>query len=165
MKDLNNLYNKYYATVKSELRKWGCNSFVIDDIIHEAFIIFMKDPKISGRVNRNTRGYLIQMCKHIWIQELRKQSIYEYTDRMDEYPDAGSEKSGSRMYLLIKHLNLLSETCRDVLILFSLNYSEQKISKILNLGSVKAAKNKKYYCKEKLQRMIKSDPLYSEING
>ena len=79
----------------------------------------------------------------------------------DPEPPAGNEMR----QLLLKHLKNLSSTCREILTLYGLGYSENKIGCILKLGDRTAVKNKKYYCKETLRKMILNNPLFKVIYG
>ncbi len=103
------------------------------------------------------------MCKNLWSKERRnpeKVEISEEIDLIDE--QEGKSKEVLRL-LLLKHFENLSSTCREILKLYSKGFNENKIASIMKLGDVKAVKNKKHRCKEKLRNAIEKDPLYNKI--
>jgi DNA-directed RNA polymerase specialized sigma24 family protein len=181
LEDINNLYKRYYYPTKNVLRKWGCNSHIFEDIYHEAFIIFVEKQKNAGDEKWSQQGYITRICKNKWFKERERLKIYEPLEDYEEFEDF--EESGEpgesikkQMFyynednkedhlieLLLKHLKNMSAVCQEVLNLYSLGHSEQKISNILNLDDSKAVKNKKYYCKVKLRSMVMNDPLFDEM--
>lgn len=70
-----------------------------------------------------------------------------------------------KVILLLKYFKDLPAYCKEILVLYSLNYSEKKISEMLQLPNIKAVNHKKEKCKDKLRKMIKNDPAFKEING
>lgn len=147
------------------MRKTGCSSFFFDDLYHEAFALLLSREKDGQEAVRFPYTYIIRTCKNLWIKEQKRQSVHILQDIMDHYQCREEESRSDIICLLVNHVKKLSVGCRQILILYSLGYSEDKISKTLNLGSKKAAKNKKYYCKEKLYNMMINDPQFEELYG
>ena len=110
-------------------------------------------------------GYIINLCKYLWFKERKREQIHELNDQMDQIDEVYTGSKDVMIFLLHKHLKNLSAMCREMIFLFAMNYTEQKISKALKLESPKAVNNRKEYCKSKLKSMITDDPLYKEING
>jgi hypothetical protein len=105
------------------------------------------------------------MCKYIWFKEQKRQQRYERPGEIDQYYEPEFGSNDIKLSLLDKHMIKLSAICQDVLTLYSLNYSEEEISRILNLKGSKEANNWKYNCKARLHKMIVNDPLYVEEYG
>jgi len=165
MDDLNNLYLQYYTDAKSELRRLGCNSYLFKDIYHEAFIILM-DKKKNSTVERSYNfTYVITLCKNLWSKERRNPEKVEISEEMELIDEQEGKSNDGLRLLLLKHLENLSSTCREILKLYSKGFNENKIASIMKLGDVKAVKNKKHRCKEKLQTAIEKDPLFDKIYG
>jgi DNA-directed RNA polymerase specialized sigma24 family protein len=100
----------------------------------------------------------------MWFNRQKRLKVFEMLDGMDTYLYEETVTEDVNQRLFVRHLKRLSESCREVLTLYSLGYSEEEISEALSLGGVKVARNKKYCCKEKLRKMIINDPLFKEIN-
>jgi hypothetical protein len=159
------LYHKCYKYAKSVLRKWGCNSQNFKDIYQDVFIILMGRQINSETETEISSGYIINLCKYLWFKERKKEQIHELNDQMDQVDEVYTGSKDVMIFLLHKHLKNLSAKCREILFLFAMNYTEQKISKALKLEGPKEVNNRKEYCKSKLKSMITDDPLYKEING
>jgi DNA-directed RNA polymerase specialized sigma24 family protein len=163
--DLNKLYSQYHSSAKSQLRKWGCNSDIFEELYQQAFFILAEMQETKDAGDTYTLWYVIQMCKNLWFHEQRRQRKHELTDGLDQYQYMEAETNDGLIFLLVYHMKNLSESCREILKLYSRGYSEEEISQSLNLNGPKNANNKKLYCKEKLRNMIQNDPLYKELNG
>ena len=64
-----------------------------------------------------------------------------------------------------KHLNLLDPDCQKVLTLYYDGVSIRDIMEIMGYASESYTKKKKFICKEKLIKRIKSDPDFVTISG
>ena len=82
------------------------------------------------------------------------------TIRVSEGESADEEKYA----LYLKHFLALKKSCRELLELYFSRVSESVICQTLGLKNVMEVKNKKRHCKEKLNLMVQSDPLFKEIN-
>jgi DNA-binding CsgD family transcriptional regulator len=101
----------------------------------------------------------------LWFKEYRRLRTFELFDLMDEFQAMETDTKTERDILLMQNLQYLSASCREVMALILLGCSEEKISETLNLGGARVAKNKKYYCKERLKDLILIDPLFEELYG
>jgi DNA-directed RNA polymerase specialized sigma24 family protein len=147
------------------MRKYGCESFAFDDLYQEAFSIMAEKKRTCRTEISYPYSYVIHTCKYLWFKEKRSRGIYELMDCMDDFAAVESNINYEKALLLNRNMHFLSATCKEVLALYVNGYSEEKISEMLNLGSSKAAKNKKYYCKERLKDLILIDPLFEELYG
>ena len=164
MNDLNVLYGHCYAIAKNELRKFGCDSSHFDDIYQDAFYIITERNIFPGTSVRNPRSYIVQICKILWFKERKRQKSQIQVEEIEDHSEGEPENVEIMSQLLSKYFEKLSSTCREILTLYSLNYTEEKISRILKLDGPKTANNKKLYCKDRLRKMIKKDPLFDKLN-
>jgi DNA-directed RNA polymerase specialized sigma24 family protein len=165
LNNLNHLYRKHHASAKRELRKLGCSSSVFEDLYQETFCILTEMQRQDRNEIKSPGSYIIQMCNYLWFKKRKRQEIKELLANMEVNYFAEAEENIGRIMLLIKHLKRISADCRDLLILYSLNYSEYKICRILKSDDGEAVNIKKYVCKEKLRDMIMKDPLFEEVYG
>lgn len=162
------MYKKTYRPVKNELRKWGCNRFVFDDIYHEAFSIFLDNQQAGNKQIHDPETYLRQLCRNLWFKELKRRSAFVFIEEFGDENLAVFEGSienkedEGNFALVLKHLESLPPNCKEVLVLFALNYSNKTIKAILYLKSLREVENRKYYCKEKLRKSIINDPLFEK---
>jgi RNA polymerase sigma factor (sigma-70 family) len=163
--EIKKIFDQNYASAKTELRRWGCNSVLFEDIYQEAVSGLIERQKNGDTEIRVPGTYLRQMCRNLWFRERKRQQKLDLTEDMDSFSYQEVEGNKWMSVLLRKHLKKLSPTCREMLVLFSFNYSEQRISELMNLPGTKAVNNKKQYCKDLLRDMIIVDPLFKEMNG
>ena len=165
MEHIKILYTQNYSLSKTELRKLGCPGGAFDDIYHDAFSILKQKMENEPGSIRDPRLYLRQLCRNLWVRERKRQEMFNLVENPDRYHSPEKPEKSEMTHLLLKHLKNISEKCRKILILYSLSYSEYKISRVLNLEDTKMVKNRKYYCKEKLRNLIINDPLFRKIYG
>ena len=167
MTDLIAYYKSCHAIAKDTLRRYGCNGDLFEDLYHEAFCTLMiKQSKGYKDIPINLK-FIIGMCKNLWLKELRRLRKFEDSDDFEQY-ESGSEEfafEDEKAALLHRQFENLPATCREVLKLHFEGYSEEMISEKLNLGGSRVAKNKKYYCRDKLLELMVNDPTYSELHG
>ena len=157
------LYDQHYSVAKDELRKLGCNSYIFEDIYHEAFIVLIKLHRSSGENFRVNQWFVVQICKHFWYKEHKFHALHDMLTEIEKINEDDSELKDFKLMLLAKHMENLSSICREILSLYLKNFSEEKISNILNLEGPKAVNNRKFLCKEKLRELIESDPLFEDL--
>ena len=165
LNDVNYLYQEYYQDAKKELKRWGCESQIFKDIYQDAFIILIEKLKNSGTETIIYSGYIVNLCKNLWFRERKRQQIHVTEERADQIDEPYAGTKEIMIFLVVKHLKNLSANCREILNLYSKNYTEQKISEVLNLEGPKTVNNHKQYCKSKLRSLIMNDPKFKEIHG
>ena len=164
MDNLNNkIYNQYYSSVKSSLRKLGCPGFLFEDMYQESLSILLVIEKNRSLDISNRKTYITKICTNLWFKEKKRLEVQEKLDEYDFINDQDKEPYEKKFFLVSKHMKNLSEGCRDILNLYMHNHSEEEISNMLNMAGPKAVNNKKNYCKDKLRKMVLSDPLLEEV--
>ena len=164
MDNLNNkIYNQYYSSVKSLLRKLGCPGSFFEDMYQESLHILLEKEKNSSLEISNLKTYITIMCTNLWFKEKKRLEVQDMLDGYDFFNDQDKGPHEGKLFLVSKHMENLSEDCREILTLYMHNHSEAEISIRLNMAGSKAVNNKKKYCKDKLRKMVMNDPLLEEV--
>lgn len=131
---------------------------------------------INIRTNKFKEGssiatYLYAICKNIWFKKFKKTTrIGEIESSIEERK---SEKNNPEVKVINeeqKHLILslfdhLKAKCKEVLYLWSLNYSMKEIADRLDYSSDQVAMNKKNLCLVELRKRLKSDQGFNKMAG
>jgi DNA-directed RNA polymerase specialized sigma24 family protein len=161
--DPNKIYNLYYSSVKSLLRKLGCPGYIFEDMYQESLYILLEKEKNSSLEISNLKNYITIMCTNLWFKEKKRMEVQDRLDEFEFYNDQDKGSDEVMLFLLSKHMENLSEGCREILNFYMHNHSEEEISIRLNMAGPKAVNNKKNYCKDKLRKLIIKDPLLEEV--
>lgn len=145
------LYANYYGVIRSLVLKNSGEDEDVKDIFQEAIIVFVNAVKKEHfKLSSSIKTYLYAVARNVWLKELRNKpkrtSIEDIPHiAVDEEVDLKEmEQKCSRLKQLI---NQLKEDCRKVLIdFYYYNASIKDIMERFDLGSIQAAKNKKYRC-------------------
>lgn len=118
-----------------------------------------KDFTISTSLNNYVQG----VVKYTWYSVLRKTKTFgELSDRsIGNHTAPHAEEvlmDAERSAALDRLLADLGSGCREVLTLWSYNYSMQEIADQLGYDNAGVAKTKRYKCMRKLVRMIDENP-------
>ena len=114
---------------------------------------------------------MFSVCRLLWLKELEKRKLEKMNQKdlkgyLDLQSDLNFNDAEQEKYSLYqKHLNLLDSDCQKVLTLYYDGVSIRDITKIMGYSSESYTKKKKFKCKEKLIKQIKSDPDYGTISG
>jgi DNA-directed RNA polymerase specialized sigma24 family protein len=164
---LDNLDNKindqYYSSIKSFLRRLGCQGSIFEDMYQESLFILLEKEKNGSLDISNRKTYITIICMNLWFKEKKRLELQAKLDEYDFINDQDKEPHEKKLFLVSKHMKNLSKGCRDILNLYIHNHSEEEISIRLNMAGPKAVNNKKNYCKDKLRKMVLSDPLLEEV--
>jgi DNA-directed RNA polymerase specialized sigma24 family protein len=143
------------------------------DTLQEAILLTYKKIR-NGSLELTTTfaSYFFTVCWHIWMRELRNRQI-EMNNLMEYYyleqeadKQLTKEYEQQRKYRLYQeHFQRLGDECKKLLKLFLKKYPLKDIARIMGHKSEKAAKKKKYICKERLVRSIKNDKRFRDYHG
>ena len=131
------------------------------DIFQEALLVlFNKIESIKTNANINIEGYIVNSCKLLWSNELRKKKVRKNTGEENlanvEYQDeidAHIEKE-NKLKTIEEILKNLGEKCKSILEMFYFkNFSMEKIAKAFGYKAVQSAKAKKYKCMEYARKL------------
>jgi RNA polymerase sigma factor (sigma-70 family) len=171
-KILHHVYHENYPAVKSYVNENSGNSQDAKDIFQEGLVIIYRKVS-SGELSLdcNFKTYIFSVCRLLWLKELDKRK----SERMDQkdlkdYLDLQSDLNFNdieqeKYSLYQKHLNHLDADCQKVLTLYYDGVSIRDITRIMGYSSESYTKKKKFKCKEKLIKQIKSDSNYGTISG
>ncbi len=157
---LKQLYIKNFPKVKRYIFKKSGDEQQAKDLYQEAFIEMwrnIKQNKFSAESETAIQGYLFQIAKYKWLNQVHSARYKNTTfiNREIEYdePEVEEFEMQNRKIKIIMHsINNLGERCQLLMKLF---YFEQKpfkeIAKIMAMDEA-SAHNAKYRCQEQLKK-------------
>lgn len=164
------VYKTFYPQIKFFITSNSGSEDDAQDIFQEAIvIIFNKLTQNQLQISCTFKTYLYSVCRLLWLKQLEKRknkneiSIErnDYIELADNTEDVGEKAERFRLYQ--EYLSKLGEDCRKVIEMSLEKIPYKKIAVIMGYKSDKYAKKRKYQCKEKLIKNIKSDPKYKEL--
>ncbi|WP_070138386.1 RNA polymerase sigma factor [Crocinitomix algicola] len=149
--------SKVEAYVKSNS---GTKSEALDVFQDGLIVLYNKVNAFSDQSEVKVEGFLINTCKLLWKNELKKKRVRNKKNESIgiELKDQSELEDFTllelRYKIVEKIISKLGETCRTVLVSFYYKkHSLESIAKQLNYKSVQTAKTKKYKCMEKARKM------------
>lgn len=116
----------------------------------------------------NIIGYLKNMSRYMVLNHFRDNKKYNFTDIEDISYSLSMEEDLS-IYnnelkgLIIGQLDLLGDTCKEILLLWSRDYSMAEIMKKVNVVSIEATRKRKHTCLKKLLDNVSKDDKYQVL--
>lgn len=131
------------------------------DIYQEAFVAVWRNIQLNKffpQTQNILSGYLYQVAKNKWIDQLRTRKIRKTVALENEpsisAPDLLPEEDAEQLELIKKHFNNIGDQCKNLLERFYfLKESLRKISEHFSWTEA-SAKNNKYRCLQKLRSLI-----------
>lgn len=153
---LDYLYKKYYRMMVKLVISNNGSEEEAKDIYQEALIVFWQKV-ISGNFTLTSKisTYLYSICLNLWRKELDRKSkmSHEEKDGIEFIEDDKKE----RIKIITECINALGETCRKVLSYYYFDgMSMSEIAAKMNFANPDTAKTKKYKCKQRLDKLIKT---------
>ena len=152
---------KFFPKIERHIKMNSGSTEEAMDIFQEALIVLYKKVKtISTDSPIHIDGFLVNTCKLLWSNELRKKKVRKNSG--DEglqqlaYSDEIAEQveKERKISVIEEVLNQLGKTCKDMLMAFYYKrLSMQKIAKQFGYKTVQSAKTKKYKCMEHARNM------------
>lgn len=159
----------YKAFLKQILGEKKLSFNDIEDVIHDAFIIFRRNVrknKVDNDININV--YLTSIAKNIIQNKSRllkfdpidnpHSDVYGVQDTVEKYYTQDESKK-----YVNSLLQVLNEKCKNVLKLWKMNYSYDEIAKLMDLTNREAAKKHKFRCFKKLMDKVTDFPELKEF--
>ena len=158
---LKELYKTNFAKIKHYVIKNSGDEQQAKDVYQEAFLAMwrnIKDDKFSSESETAINGYLFQIAKHKWLDQIRSVRYKNTTfiNREIEYGEPETDENEAqqrKIKRIMESLNNLSERCQLLLKLF---YFERKpfkeIAEIMEMDEA-SARNAKYRCQEQLRKL------------
>lgn len=126
------------------------------DIYQDALIVFWQKAT-SGNFTLTSKisTYLYSICLNLWRKELERKSKLSNEEK-DEAEWMEDDKQ-ERIKIINECINALGETCRKVLSYYYFDgMTMSDIAEKMNFANPDTAKTKKYKCKQRLDKLIKT---------
>lgn len=152
---------KLFPKVEKYIRINSGSTDEAHDIFQEALILlFKKAQTITPESPLLVEGYVINSCKLLWSNEIRKKKVRKNSSAVElaefEYQDdiqLQIEKE-TKLTIIDSVLKQLGEKCKSILELFYYqNFSMEKIAKRFGYKTVQTAKAQKYKCMENARKL------------
>lgn len=166
---LKSFYKKNLPLVRSLILKYNGTAEDVEDIFQEALVLLYHQLRAGDlELHKSIHIYFIGICKNMWRNQLRKKQLLAYNEQLMEQTLDPSDSvletinKEDQQKVFQKHFTRLTDTNKNVLG----SYLEGKSMKDIaaNNGYTEGyARKKKYMIKERLQKMVQSDPVYSEL--
>jgi len=182
------IYKDYFPRIEAFVMKSNGNRFDAKDVFQDGIMALYQNIKLNKfRGDSGLFTYLYAICRNVWFQKLQ-QPMMKITDSLegsdviadDEQKgpiDSDEQKKGIHNESLFENVVYeeidnravasvmaeLKDDCKRMLIGFYYeSKSMEELSRIFELGSVQAAKNKKMRCLSYLMKRISEKGLRYE---
>lgn len=153
---LDYLYKKYYRMMVKLVVSNNGSEEEAKDIYQDALIVFWQKA-IGGNFTLTSKisTYLYSICLNLWRKELERKSKLSNEEK-DEAEWMEDDKK-ERIKIINECINALGETCRKVLSYYYFDgMTMSDIAEKMNFANPDTAKTKKYKCKQRLDKLIKT---------
>lgn len=163
---LKNLYKSNFAKVRRYVLRNSGDEQAAKDVYQEAFVamwINIKNDKFYAESENAINGYLFQIAKYKWLDQVRslkyKNTTFINREIEFEAPNtAEAELENKRIGIIMDSIEKLGERCQLLLKLF---YFERRpyreIADIMAMDEA-SARNAKYRCQEQLKKLTQTIP-------
>ncbi|HPF11128.1 MAG TPA: sigma-70 family RNA polymerase sigma factor [Flavobacteriaceae bacterium] len=160
---LKQLYQNNYRKVEAYILKNRGSMPQAKDIYQEAFLAVWQNIKKGAFQPRNEsalQGYLFQIAKNKWTDELRS-ARYKKTQRqesfqnLEDHPnEIDQETRGESLHACMRAFGELGDECKELLTRFYFN--RDSLRDIASFFSIEetSARNKKYRCIQQLKALV-----------
>ncbi|NRB64148.1 MAG: sigma-70 family RNA polymerase sigma factor [Saprospiraceae bacterium] len=158
-----------HSRYKEDVLRWlevkGAPFDAANDVFQDGvryLILNVRDEKFRGTSSLKT--YLFRICVNLWNSQYRRRKRLEEIKldlpAMEEMASAPDEilEYKEQASLLTEVLSQLGKSCKEVLGLWSLNYSMAEIAQKVGYKSDGMARKKKYDCFKKLMKLLQDRP-------
>ncbi|MCO6478648.1 MAG: sigma-70 family RNA polymerase sigma factor [Phaeodactylibacter sp.] len=156
---------EYYHSIRRFILSSGGSEQDAEDTIQEGiFRLLANIDKGTFRQDSSLKTYLFNICRNIWISQLRRQYKWREVRQALAYKDGEADDAGravhekDRQALIDKALAPLSGACRQVLRLWSQGHSMEEIARMAGYSNAGSAKKKRSVCMKKLVEFLKERP-------
>ena len=151
---------KYYPKVEKHILVNSGSKEEALDIFQDALVLLYQKVN-AGELQEEVKidGFLINSCKLLWSNELRKKKVRKGDDSglgglKDEDELAELEEKENKFGIVDEALKKLGNKCKKILELFYYkSLSMDKIAKEFGYKTVKSAKVQKYKCMESARKL------------
>lgn len=153
---LDYLYKKYYRMMVKMVVGNNGSEDEAKDVYQEALIIFwQKAVRGDFTLTSKISTYLYSICINLWRKELERKS--RLSDEEKDGTEYIEDDKIERIKVINECIRELGDTCRKVLTYYYFDgMSMNEIARKLDFATPDTAKTKKYKCKKRLDKLIKS---------
>ncbi len=165
------IYNKFFQSIKGNVKNWGGTEDDAKDIFQEAvMVIYRLVRKPDFKLSSAFYSLLYPVCRNLWLKEIRNRSRMGGGEEIKELEGVGdrtdiveaiNEREIDRLFR--NKIEELGDQCRNLMEMFFQGRSMKEIVTELGLSSISFAKKKKFQCKEKLVKLVQGDALFREL--
>ena len=163
-KAFTHLYTYFPKVEKHILINSGSKAEALDVFQDALVVLFNKVQSITNNDAIQIDGYLINTCKLLWSNELRKKKLRQHGNDAElehvAYHDQISSQleKEHRFKTIDTVLKEIGEKCKNILEAFyHKRFSMTEIAKRFGYRSVQSAKTKKYKCMEHARELAMSN--------
>ncbi len=161
------LYTSLYGKVQGFVLNNSGQKEEVKDLFQDPLLVFFKLAK-RGKVDQEMKAeaYIFSTCRNLWLKKLqqkKKQAPYSVEEMDVPIEDVLSPTffTVDKTKLLSKVLAEIGKGCQAILLAFYYEQqSMEEITKQMDLSSIQVAKNKKYKCLKRLQKLVMSSDYY-----
>lgn len=162
-KALDELYRKYYRMMTRIIINNNGTEQEAKDIYQEALIVFWQKA-VSHQLVLTSKisTYLYSICLNLWRKELDRKSrlLHEEKDSIEYIDNERQERS----QIIHQCIQQLGDTCQKILMYYYFDdMSLQDIAQKLGFANAETAKTKKYKCKKRLDKLVKTNYSASDF--
>jgi len=165
------LYRNYFGLLRSYIVGNNGNQQDAEDIFQEvvvSFIDIVQKDKFRGESSLKT--FLYSMCKHTWLNELKRRSRAQFREEKFEtgrdlvdFDTSQYLSKREERQTLINLVEKLGVNCKKVLLMFYYeNLSMKEILSSLHYENEQVLRNKKYKCLKQLEQLINEKPALKQ---
>ncbi len=153
---LDYLYKKYYRMMTNIVLKNNGTEDEAKDVYQESLLAFWQKAASGNLVlTSKISTFLYSICLNQWRKELdRKSRLSNEAVDKEEYQ---THEQNEKYKIVVQCIGELGDTCKRILTYYyfdGMNMAE--IAERMNFANTDTAKTKKYKCKKKLDKLIKS---------
>ncbi len=168
------VYRISFPQIRSLVLRHSGTQADVEDIFQDGLMV-LYDQMLTGtlQLSCSVKTYLYSVCRYLWLRRLQRKNRLMYQDNCraeeldaeyDCFTVLPDERQQALRRLLDKHLNQMSDGCRELLMLYAEKKSYAEIAEIMHFKNEGIAKSRKYRCKETLRKKIENDPEFKQLD-
>jgi len=164
---------RYRRSIEKIVRERSGNVDDVTFVMNHTLVAFIKQvlQNKTLTIETNLYSYLNGIAKNIWLGELRKNKKISDREIALEYEmhDINSEKflleilKEERRQILDSILDVIGQKCKQVLSLWSADYSMKEIASLTDYKSEGVVRKKKFHCMKALSQYLDNNPHLKEM--
>ena len=160
-KQMENVYQKYYPTVRALVLDNNGHENDAEDIFQDAMIVLYAKVNTEGfELTCSLKTYLYSVARNLWLNKLKARGKYSVVDYDKEYIELVPEElktldANPRYKRIMDQFANIGESCKEILFNFYFHrMSMHAIAKDMGFANEQVAKNKKSRCLKKLKHLV-----------